>query len=99
VVGAGLAAAAAKTLFVRTVLRLGVARGRPPRRSRGFEPLGIAVYSWSGSARLAVLFIGELERLTQPNSPKLVNGQLLLVMCLFATWSLLDCYFDFGQTS
>jgi hypothetical protein len=31
-------------------------------------------YSWSGSARLVWLFIGELERLTQPAemSPKLV---------------------------
>ena len=46
-----------------------------------------AVYSWPGSARLVWLFIGELERLTQPAemSPKLVNGQSLLVSYLFAT--------------
>jgi len=46
-----------------------------------------AVYSWPGSARLVWLFIGELERLTQPAemSPKLVNVQSLLVSYLFAT--------------
>jgi hypothetical protein len=29
-------------------------------------------------------------------SPKLVNDPLLLISYLFATWALLDCYFDFG---
>jgi len=37
----GLADATAKILSVKTVLLLGVARWRPPRRSPGFEPLGM----------------------------------------------------------
>jgi hypothetical protein len=37
----GLADAKAKILSVKTVLLFGVARCRPPRRSPGFEPLGM----------------------------------------------------------
>ena len=46
----GLADAIARSLSLTSVLLLGVARLRPPRRSPGFEPRGIAVYLRPSSA-------------------------------------------------
>ena len=46
----GLADAIARSLSLTSVFLLGVARLRPPRRSPGFEPRGIAVYLRPSSA-------------------------------------------------
>jgi hypothetical protein len=41
----GRAAAAQKTASFRTVFLFGVPRARPPRRSPGFDPLGICYFA------------------------------------------------------
>jgi hypothetical protein len=63
---AGFAAAAASAAFLRAVFLLGVPRWRPPRRSPGFEPLGIA----NDHALLAIPQCTDLPRSLAVPSPK-----------------------------